>query len=319
MKELTIAIPTYNRHKELLVLLNSILASPKALVDRIQILVLDNASDGDTKAAIEHLFSPELDLKYLSNETNIGGNANISLALSLSNSEYTWVFGDDDVFYKESLELVLSALQSKPVVLICNYDLLSSDLSSMLRCGYLGSRRSVETAGHALMMFHLKLGFISCVVVRTQSILTYQADIITGVQLSFPFVTAIYKAMCRPDGFRYLKESVFACRQGNSNLALWERVFVENGMAVLKSLSEHYSPFSTWVASECLLLTYSLPHLVDLILAGKARSRFLWICMRNFPFRLSLFFVLLPVASVPTFLARTLRFAKRSFGSVARK
>lgn len=102
---LTIMIPTYNREKELLRLLNAL---ENQTNQNFYIVVLDNHSD---RYDIHKLIS-----KYVvvfkerifvyRNRTNIGGTANICKIFSKVYTKWAWLLGDDDIPKNNAVELI---------------------------------------------------------------------------------------------------------------------------------------------------------------------------------------------------------------------
>ena len=99
---------TYNRAKELERTLDVFIA---AGLTTIKMHILDNASTDNTPhiVALAQLKWPNL--TYHRNAYNIGGNANILRALEVSNSEYSWIIGDDDAWLLDSLDELLTVIQ----------------------------------------------------------------------------------------------------------------------------------------------------------------------------------------------------------------
>ena len=93
---LTIAIPTYNRSSHLATLLSVLATELRALGERVQVLVLDNASPDDTPAVVQR-FQPHIaHLTHRRNHENIGPDHNIRNAFRDPSTPYVWVVGDDD-------------------------------------------------------------------------------------------------------------------------------------------------------------------------------------------------------------------------------
>ncbi len=108
MKKLTICIPTYNRSTHLNNCLNSIYLNGKIL-DDIDICISDNNSTDNTYEII-NFFKNKMNIKYNKNENNIGVARNILKSISMSNSEFCWVIGDDDLLFDNAVEEVLKKI-----------------------------------------------------------------------------------------------------------------------------------------------------------------------------------------------------------------
>jgi len=115
---LAITIPTFNRCHVLKENLNYLIR----LVSNYQIpiYVSDNNSSDDTVAMVANAIERYPFIFLHKNRTNIGMDANFHVALSLPNSEYMWIIGDDDLVSEgqfERIYKILGTLQYQLVVL----------------------------------------------------------------------------------------------------------------------------------------------------------------------------------------------------------
>ena len=107
--KLTVVIPTYNRVKYLQHTLEQFVNTPFA---QCKIVVQDNNSLDNTAQMIEQFSKNFPNLVYCKNKYNIGANANILRAIENSDTEYTWVIGDDDIYDFNNCEDVISKINS---------------------------------------------------------------------------------------------------------------------------------------------------------------------------------------------------------------
>lgn len=94
---LTIVIPTWNRSsfpKENLKKLTSNIDSHQ--INEIEILVVDNASTDNTAEVVSEYQKRFEFIKYVKNDKDIGPTANFLKAISLVNTKYLHLLGDDD-------------------------------------------------------------------------------------------------------------------------------------------------------------------------------------------------------------------------------
>lgn len=91
----TYALITYNRSKYLTKSLRSVLKQV-GNDDLVEVLVSDNASTDDTREIVQQLQRKYHNLRYHCNDTNIGAEGNMHVALRNSMGEYVMVAGDDD-------------------------------------------------------------------------------------------------------------------------------------------------------------------------------------------------------------------------------
>jgi abequosyltransferase len=115
---LTIAIPTWNR-AQLLDGLLAVLQDELRSEPRVELLVSDNASTDSTAALLEEYRSRGLAMRVLRNEANIGADGNILQCFDEARGKYVWIFSDDDLIERGSMERVLRALSGNDYDLVC--------------------------------------------------------------------------------------------------------------------------------------------------------------------------------------------------------
>jgi glycosyltransferase involved in cell wall biosynthesis len=116
---LTLAIPTFNRESYLSELLNQIGSDLICgSIIGVEILVVNNASTDRTDSLVLGMSAEIPSLRYIKNSSNIGGDRNFMNCVSLARGEYVWLFGDDEIYLPGAIKSVLSALESKPALLI---------------------------------------------------------------------------------------------------------------------------------------------------------------------------------------------------------
>lgn len=119
---LTIGIPTYNRRECLLRLLRALADQEGS--DRIRVLVNDNHSDYDVAEAVSEAGLPADFLGRVNvrrREHNVGGDLNIALTLLDCQTEWMWLFGDDDEPTAGALKVVLEDMERHPDVGFVKY------------------------------------------------------------------------------------------------------------------------------------------------------------------------------------------------------
>jgi len=108
-KLLTIAIPTFNRAKELEHLISSIIPQMTPLVE---ILVSDNASIDATPNLMARLMVNNPSICYVRLDTNVLIDRNIESAVVNSSGKFVWLCGDDDELEPFAIAYILGVLQS---------------------------------------------------------------------------------------------------------------------------------------------------------------------------------------------------------------
>jgi glycosyltransferase involved in cell wall biosynthesis len=117
---LTIAIPTYNRARNLRELL-SLLFDQLATEPRVELIVSDNASPDETPAVIEEFRQLGHSFRYIRNETNTGPDGNILQCFEQARGKYVWIFGDDDILGPGAIGIVTDCISAD------EYDLVYVD------------------------------------------------------------------------------------------------------------------------------------------------------------------------------------------------
>ena len=112
---LTVAIPAYNRPEELDALLDTILAQDDAHFD---VLVVEDCSprQAEIRAVVERAAGRRADLRirFVANEKNLGFDGNLRRILDLSEGEFTFFMGDDDLLRPGALAKVAAVIEKHP-------------------------------------------------------------------------------------------------------------------------------------------------------------------------------------------------------------
>jgi len=117
---LSICIPTLNRDKLLEVLLENLELEATAYLDKIEIVVADNASTDTTEDIVKN--SP-LPIIYGKQKSTVGFARNILFATTkLASGKFVWVIGDDDMILPGGVSSVLSSIDTVPDI---NYHYLN--------------------------------------------------------------------------------------------------------------------------------------------------------------------------------------------------
>lgn len=112
---LSICIPTFNRAETLKLLLENISRECAYDIDKIEIVISDNASTDHTADVVNEY--SHLPIRYRKNKTNIGGAGNIlSVAAELATGEFVWIVGDDDLILPDGIKNVLDSIIKNPAI-----------------------------------------------------------------------------------------------------------------------------------------------------------------------------------------------------------
>ena len=106
----TVAIPTYNRAEGYLrEALGSALSQD---YERLEVLVVDNASQDSTPAYVASVADHRL--RYVRNEKNLGVNGNFNACVAHATGEYVLVLHDDDSIDPDFVTRCMDALRAHP-------------------------------------------------------------------------------------------------------------------------------------------------------------------------------------------------------------
>lgn len=115
----SICIPTYNRADVLSQCLESIVNNV-AFSDEFEIVISDNCSSDLTQSLVLDYISKYKNIKYFRNDSNVGGDRNILLALERGSGKFLKLTNDYSVFNEDSLDFLLKTVKKyysiKPVL-----------------------------------------------------------------------------------------------------------------------------------------------------------------------------------------------------------
>ncbi len=149
-KILTIAIPTYNRKKQLVRLLKSI--ESERCPELYSIIISDNCSPYSVEETINEEFAGDFrdTIEVKRREVNGGGDYNISSMFAYCKSKLFWLIGDDDEILPGSIRIVLEYYKEYPEIPVFKYkmpaafpfdeDIRMRNVDDLIRChkkGYL--------------------------------------------------------------------------------------------------------------------------------------------------------------------------------------
>ena len=121
---LSICIPTYNRVDNLVENIEKIIFEIKKYnLDKIKVHISNNSSLDDTQKVIEKYIKKYPNLISLTNQKfNVGPDANFFSALFLSDGDYKWLLGDDDIIEDGGLLYVYNnIINSSPDIIWLNH------------------------------------------------------------------------------------------------------------------------------------------------------------------------------------------------------
>jgi glycosyltransferase involved in cell wall biosynthesis len=118
---LDVCVPTYNRARLLKALLNDLHYQTKN-ERRVVVHVLDDASTDET-CSIAKQYAAGDHFHYTRHETNIGGRANVPLAMETGDGEYVWIPSDHQRLIAGALPNLLDYLEVyRPDIVYCGIE-----------------------------------------------------------------------------------------------------------------------------------------------------------------------------------------------------
>ena len=101
--KLSICIATYNRCNYIAQTLDSIILN---LNNQVEIVVIDGASTDKTEQVVSHYVNNYSNVYYYKLESKGGVDVDYDIAVQKSNGKMCWLFTDDDLMKKGSIEAV---------------------------------------------------------------------------------------------------------------------------------------------------------------------------------------------------------------------
>jgi glycosyltransferase involved in cell wall biosynthesis len=163
---LSIAIPTYNRVRQLEYGLKRLLTQTSEEVQSmIEIHVADDCSTDDTPSLMANLTKDYPFIHYERYASNIGLEKNLIACTHRCKGKYLWIFGDDDFLeFDDSLSCVLSLLEDEHYPFyILNRTRRSFDLSQLLSENWMRLNPSSNMDYFRLRDFCVEWGIISII------------------------------------------------------------------------------------------------------------------------------------------------------------
>lgn len=137
---LTIAVPTYNRHRWISLTLPAIIEQAKEFPEGdIEVVVSDNSSEDSTWDYLQKMAQNISFLRISRNEINIGPEANFYLLPKLATGRYLWMIGDDDLLNPGALRRVVAELRDDLDYVIMNCDVYDANFEGCTQTRVLGS------------------------------------------------------------------------------------------------------------------------------------------------------------------------------------
>lgn len=162
MYKLTIAIPAFKRPELLEQALQAALEASDGF--DVEILICDDSGEELNKEVSLAHSDDRGNIRYISNETCLGIDANIKKCFDSANGEFCWVIGEDDHVTRGSLSYLFDRIENSPTaVVFLNYVYCSNDYKSDLSAPLLKFKGHVSR--QSILENFYKFGFIGSIVV----------------------------------------------------------------------------------------------------------------------------------------------------------
>ena len=140
-KLLGIYIPAYNRPKELEECMRSFIAQVRGY--GFPIYISDNSAADDTGRMVKRLKKDYPYIYYHKNAKNVTYPPNVDRILKMGDTEYAWLFADDDDIYPDAIEKIVENLKQGYDYLILNADVYSKNLKNKIKDAVLPPERDM--------------------------------------------------------------------------------------------------------------------------------------------------------------------------------
>lgn len=128
---LGIYIPTFNRSEKCGECLRSMI--PQLRKYGFPVFISDNSKNGKTEALVKKLKEEYADIYYKKNNSGLGNTyaANLISLLEMINTEFVWLFGDDDLLKEGAIDRIIKEIKDYDFLQI-NSEIWDNDFSKML-------------------------------------------------------------------------------------------------------------------------------------------------------------------------------------------
>jgi len=240
MPLLTIAIPTYNRalylHKCLISLKKSI---PSSCQD-IEILIINNNSTDNTEEIVEDLNS-NINIKYIRNDSNIGADENFKKCLKEANGNFVWIFGDDDIFFENSISYILNIIKNNNEIGLIHLKAKNFQLDDELMEDKIDSfdYKVISSKEDFIKIIHTNITFLSANIFNKKLLNNVDLDAIPNNNLGQVYWNMV--CILEADKNIFCNNKIFGARQFNSGNYNFCKVFVVSFIDILNLIDIKYN------------------------------------------------------------------------------
>ncbi|MCG2759675.1 MAG: glycosyltransferase [Candidatus Delongbacteria bacterium] len=158
----SIVIPTHKRPELLKKAIESALAQTYSMTE---IIVVDDNSGDNTEQVIKDLNNKNI--RYFRNDSSLGGAGTRNVGIEKSNGEFVAFLDDDDIWYKDKLELQVNKINENESNILCTCGLQVVYVAEGLK--YFNFPKLNEVT-FKKMLLNNKVGITSTVMVRRKAL-----------------------------------------------------------------------------------------------------------------------------------------------------
>lgn len=158
---LTVAIPTFNRTKQLRETLLEIAKQSNSLGEPIEVVICDNGSE---YLDCEEFRIQNLSVRHIKNETNIGLSGSVEVLVEEARGLFTWLMSDDDLMLPDALHTLveqLKVMSNDETVAFIDFDTKDRYVLPHVESHSIPLRQFVRETWHSVV-------FLSAVVLATE-------------------------------------------------------------------------------------------------------------------------------------------------------
>lgn len=168
MNTLAICIPTYKRPKMLQRCIESAFISAKGVP--LKIFISDDSVSEINSEVIRDLQEKFKEIYWHRNEANLGIDLNIQKALSISDCDYNWIIGEDDLFLPEAIFQIFNKIQNKSYPFIySNYQYVDETCTKVLGVAINSLSEGEQDVNRFISNYLWAIGFIGACLIHRKS------------------------------------------------------------------------------------------------------------------------------------------------------
>lgn len=225
-KLLSICIPTYNRSKYLIELLESLIPqiSPET-EEKIEVIISDNCSEDDTYEKLKKYLNNYSFIKYYKNEKNLGFDGNILKLVDLANGKYIQLMGDDDTYNNSAIQDILKELETDADLYLFNrveYDMDSNYIGEKHWFSAAFENRIIDLTEKSELINLFKNSYtLGCVFSYISSIFIKKSQLAKTenftqfIGTGYVHVYLVTDMISKGVGFQYINKHPIKCLCGN--------------------------------------------------------------------------------------------------------